>query len=494
MTALSGGVGPLPAGQQRAALVSEVAAALQHLRQGATAVVACSGGPDSTALTHLAAEARPDLNLVIVHVRHGLRSDREDVRLVRQHADWLGLPVEIVDVEVNQDGHGLEAAARDARYAALREVAANRDAAGILVGHTADDQAETVLLRLARGTGIDGLGAMEAVAGDLLRPMLRIRRVDVQRFVLLEGLPVADDPMNEDPKVRRSIVRHELLGVLERVAPDPVGALARLADLARDDRALLDQLAEAHHDSIRRIGPVRIIADAVLEELPLALARRVIRYAMADIVTNPPDAETVQRILALPSGSAVSLPGPIEVSAAAGWRAIAPRSLAPSPTTPLAVPGVAVWAAAGVTVQAITAQTDPWRNRTTAGELEGQVALSLPDAWSPPPPADDATHLPPGGRRERMVLTLPSGVGPFVVRHRKSGDRVTAAGGTRTLQDVFVDAGVPRAVREIWPVVATTDGRVVWVPGIVADEALLRDGRATPAAQLRLSVARAPTG
>ncbi|MEX0868614.1 MAG: tRNA lysidine(34) synthetase TilS, partial [Nitriliruptoraceae bacterium] len=357
-------------------------------------------------------------------------------------------------------------------------------AAAILAGHTPDDLAETVLLRLARGTGIDGLAAMDVVAGDLIRPLLHIRRADVQRFVLLEGLPTAGDPMNDDPAVRRVVVRHELLGVLERVADDPVGALARLADLARADAAVLDDIVARHRGQIRRVGPVRILPDGLLDDVPPAIARRLVRAAIADLVDTAPDAETVARVLALPAGSAISLPGPLEVTAAAGWRAIAPRSLPPSPMATLSIPGVAPWPAAAVTVQAITAETDPWRARPPA-EANGQVALALPEAWTPPPADDDVARRPPGARAERMVLALPADAGPLRVRHRKSGDRVVTGGGTRTLQDVFVDAGVPRPVREIWPVVTTTDGRIVWVPGIVADEAMLRAGRAPPAVQLR---------
>ena len=199
-------LGPLPAGQSRAALLDEVVRVLAGIPADAALVVACSGGPDSSALAHLVAEARPDVHLHLVHVRHGLRDDdRRDVEVVRTHAAWLDVPLAIVDVEVVPDGHGTEAAARDARYAALRTEAATSGAHAIAVGHTADDQAETVLFRLARGTGIDGLAAMDAVSGDLLRPLLRLRRDDVHRFVALEGLPHAEDPTNQDPAVRRAI-------------------------------------------------------------------------------------------------------------------------------------------------------------------------------------------------------------------------------------------------------------------------------------------------
>jgi tRNA(Ile)-lysidine synthase len=480
-------VGPLPLGQPRAALVAEVMRVLDHLDVGADVVVACSGGPDSTALAHLAAEARPDLVLRLAHVRHGLRDDAEDAEVVRLHGAWLGLPVTVLDVEVVSEGRGTEAAARDARYRALREVAAEHDAKAVLVGHTADDQAETVLLRLARGTGIDGLGAMEPVSGDLVRPLLRLRRQDVHRFVELEGLPCVEDPTNRDPQVRRSLVRHQVLPVLEQVAPDPVAALVRLARLARDDAAALDLAAAPGIREVRKVGPVRAVPDSVLslttDDAPrLALARRVVRAVLTCFTGEPPDAATVARVLALEPGSAASLPGPVEVTAAGGWRAFAPRTLPRSAEVPVIVPGTTSWAPAGASIVALTPEAD----RSVRQEPR-QVAFELPEAWVPPPPDPHPALLPPGARPEWLVLALGGDIGGLRVRHREPGDLVVTAGGTRSLQDVLVDAGVPRPVRELLPLVVAADGRVVWVPGFAADETVLRAGRRSPRSQLRLT-------
>lgn len=483
------GLGPLPAGQPRAALVAEVLRMLDHLDVGASVVTACSGGPDSTALAHLVAEARPDLELHLVHVRHGLRADDgEDAEVVRLHAGWLGVPVEVLDVEVVVDGRGTEAAAREVRYAALREAAADLDARAVLVGHTADDQAETVLLRLARGTGIDGLGAMAEVRGDLVRPLLRLRRTDIHRFVDLEGLPVVQDPTNRDPKVRRALVRHQLLPLLEEVAPDPVGALTRLAALARDDRAALDAAAASTLAQVCRIGPVRAIPDRVLASAEdrggVALARRVVRAVLTELVGDPPDASTVARALALEPGSAASLPGPVEVTAAGGWRAFAPRTLPRGAEQQVLIPGDTGWPCAEVVVRAITAGSDPVRP-----ERDAQGTLALPGIWTPPLHDPQPRSLPPGAGADRLVLALPEDLGPLRIRHREPGDAIATAGGTRTLQDVLVDAGVPRAVRELWPVIVAADGRAVWVPGYAADEQVLRAGRQRPQAQLRVIAA-----
>ncbi len=483
--------GPLPAGQGRSALIDEVVRVLRVVPSDAAVVLACSGGPDSTALAHLCAEARPDLALHLVHVRHGLRDDAADLEVVTTHARWLDLPLVVSDVEVEPDGRGLEAAARDARYEALRDAARTCGATTILVGHTADDQAETVLLRLARGTGIDGLSAMEQVRDDLIRPLLRLRRADVHRFVDLEGLPVAQDPTNHDPQVRRAIVRHELLPVLARVAPDPVGSLARLADLARADAAALDAAASGTLAEVVRVGPVRAIADRRLDRLgeglgASALARRVVRQVLAEFGSEPPDAATVSRVLALPDGSAASLPGPVEVTSAGGWRAFAPRRLPRSDATEVGPAGRTTWSPAGLDIERIGPDS-------SAGEGPRllQTALPLPGVWAPPPADRHRVVQPPGARPEWLVLALPADVGVLILRHRAPGDRIRTAGGTRNLQDVLVDAGVPRAVREIWPVVAGSDDRVVWSPGYAADDEVLRAGRLTPVTQLRV-VASSP--
>ena len=482
------GLGPLTVGQPRAALVAEVMAVLDHLDVGETVVVACSGGPDSTALAHLTAEARPDLDLHLVHVRHGLRDDdHEDAEVVRLHGGWLDLPVRVMDVEVVSSGQGTEAAAREARYAALRGVAREYRATAIALGHTAEDQAETVLFRLARGTGLDGLGAMEAIRDDLVRPLLRLRRDDIHRFVEMEGLPHVQDPTNRDPAIRRSIVRHRLLPLLQEVAPDPVGALVRIAALVRDDRAALDAAAKPGIEQVRTIGPVHTVPDRVLstdDAAGSALARRVVRAILTRFTGEPPDAVSVARVLSLEPGSAASLPGPVEVTAAGGWRAFAPRTLPRSPESPVRIPGETAWPCAGAVIRAVTPEVDG-----PSADRSGQVALDLPGIWAPAPADQEPGVLPPGAVAERLVLSLPEDVGGLRVRHREPGDEVATAGGTKSLQDVLVDAGVPRAVRELWPVVVADDGRVVWIPGYTADESVLRAGRRAPVAQLRLGSA-----
>jgi tRNA(Ile)-lysidine synthase len=456
--------GALDPGRSRDELVTEVARVLSSLPHGAAVVVACSGGPDSTALASLTADARPDLDLTLAYVAHGLRdpaADAAEAALVTQLAEWLGAGSVTLPVTVVRTGDGLEADARRARYAALGSELARRDAQVLLLGHHADDQAETLLLRLARGTGPDGLGGMAAVRGVRVRPLLRIRRIDLVRHCELEGLPSALDPMNRDLEVRRVRVREELLPALARLGPDPVGALSRLAALARDESAALELLATraARELGVRQVGAVHLVPSAGLRALPVGLARRLLRALL-----DAPRAGDVERVLCAPDGWRATLPGPRDVSVAGGWHVIAPVSATEDPSG--AAPPVRLAVRAGDGLSAAAARRAWWA--PTGWSI---VAAPLDDdGGAAQLPLVDAGRLAPGMRTERLTAELAQD-GPFLVRARRDGDRIRTPGGTRTLADVIAEAGVPRAVRELLPVVVrAADDTVLWVPGIVVDE------------------------
>jgi tRNA(Ile)-lysidine synthase len=470
--------GPLPPGRHRDDLLAAVGEDLADLADGAPVLVAVSGGPDSTALAYLVTEVRPDLAVTLVHVRHGLRDDAEDLAVVERHAGYLGVPLEVVSVEVAPAGRGLEAAARDARYAALRAVRDRSGAAAIVLGHTADDQAETVLMRAVRGTGVTGLAAMRRRRGDLWRPLLRLRREDLRRFVALEGHRVATDPTNEDRRLRRVLIRTEILPRLTPVGPDPVGALARLATLAAEDDDALERLATALLDRAAvRCGDVTAVRDDDLDRVPAAVRRRVWRRLLAQVAPGPPpSAAVVADLLDLAPGRRREV-GDVEVSAGGGWRAVAPRTLVRRGPATVAVPGRTAWDPAGVVVHARTPDTE------TDALPAGQIAFALSGAWTPQEPPRRALAPPPGGHAERCVLPLPAGVGGLHLRHRAPGDRIRTGGGTRRVADVLVDAGVPRAVRDRWPLLVVDD-RVLWVPGVEVDADVVAAGRADPAVQL----------
>ncbi|MHC5263058.1 tRNA lysidine(34) synthetase TilS [Streptomyces sp. UC4497] len=247
-----------------------------------TVLVACSGGADSMALASALAFEAPKLGIRAggITVDHGLQpgSDAraEDV-VLRLTALGLG-PVESVAVDVGRDG-GPEAAARDARYAALDAAAERHGAAAVLLGHTRDDQAETVLLGLARGSGIrslSGMAAMSGTGGRYRRPFLTLDRQTARKACLVQHLPVWDDPHNTDPAYTRSRLRHEGLPALEKaLGKGVVEALARTAQLSRDDADALDTWARDAAESVR--DAAGLLECAKLYALPPAVRRRILR-------------------------------------------------------------------------------------------------------------------------------------------------------------------------------------------------------------------------
>ena len=234
-----------------AAVRRAVTAAVADLSDDALVLVACSGGPDSLALAACAAFAVPRTGarrVGAVVVDHGLVAGSSDVAAwAADRCRALGLdPVLVVRVEVTGPG-GPEAAARAARYAALERVADETGAAAVLLGHTLDDQAETVLLGLARGSGARSLAGMPAVRGRLRRPLLDVRRADTLAVCAALGLDPWHDPTNaggpDDPL--RSRVRAHVLPVLEReLGPGVAAALARTATLLREDAVALEAAAD----------------------------------------------------------------------------------------------------------------------------------------------------------------------------------------------------------------------------------------------------------
>ncbi|TPX03350.1 tRNA lysidine(34) synthetase TilS [Schumannella luteola] len=248
-------------------------------------LVALSGGADSLALAAATAFEAPraGIRAGAVVVDHGLQpgSDAVAIRAAEQ-ARELGLePVVAVTVEVDGPG-GPEAAARDARYAALAEVARENDAAAVLLAHTLDDQAETVLLGLARGSGTASLQGMDAVSGILRRPLLGIRRETTRRACLDEGLEPWDDPHNADPAYARVRVRERVLPVLEaELGPGVAEALARTAELVREDaEAFQRQIDELIEDICEPAEAGIAVSATALAANPTALRNRVIRFVV----------------------------------------------------------------------------------------------------------------------------------------------------------------------------------------------------------------------
>jgi tRNA(Ile)-lysidine synthase len=276
--------GPDPA---VAAARRAVRAALADLPTGALVLVALSGGPDSLALAAATAFVAPraGLRAGAVVVDHGLQDGSDEVaRLAADVARQLGLdPVRVVPADVRDDGAGPEAAARTARYAALEAAATGEGAAAVLLGHTRDDQAETVLLGLARGSGARSLAGMARRRGLLRRPLLSLSRSTTQQVCVALGLAPWSDPHNADDRFTRSRLRSAVPVLEEVLGPGTAAALARSADLLRDDADALDLWADRVWPSVVSGGgdaTREVELDVVaLAEQPPALRRRLLRRA-----------------------------------------------------------------------------------------------------------------------------------------------------------------------------------------------------------------------
>lgn len=250
---------------------------------GTAATVGLSGGADSTALVVLAQAAGCVVDAV--HVHHGLRPTADDdADIAATTARQLDVRCRVVRVEID-DGPNLEARAR-----VIRRVALGRDA---MTGHTADDQAETLLLALLRGSGLAGLSA---IGPGWRHPILALRASETRTLCEQEGIAVAADPSNEDPRFRRNRVRHELLPLLDEIAARDVTVLLnRTADLLRADDAFLEELAAA-------VDPTDA---AALAAAPSVLGARAIRHWLS-IDGYPPDAAAIARVMSVAKGAAAA--------------------------------------------------------------------------------------------------------------------------------------------------------------------------------------------
>ncbi|MFI5179505.1 MAG: tRNA lysidine(34) synthetase TilS, partial [Vicinamibacterales bacterium] len=275
-------------------VVGRIAGVIKRARlvdAGDRVAVAVSGGPDSVALLWLLRRVSADLAFTIagvMHVHHGLRGADADAdeAVVRELAARLDLPCEVARVDVaalaRARRQSIEVAARDARYACFDEAAARWDATRVATGHTMDDQAETVLLRLLRGAGSRGVTGIRLRRGKFIRPLLECRRADLLQYLAAIGEPYREDASNRDRAIARNRIRHELVPVIERLAPGGVRALARFARLAGDDEAYLERAAiEAAEFSVLSSGAGVEVKRGVLAGLPPAIARRVVRLAVA---------------------------------------------------------------------------------------------------------------------------------------------------------------------------------------------------------------------
>ena len=410
------------------------------LAGGETVLVGVSGGADSVALLLTLVTLAPAwrLRLHALHVDHGLRpGSARDAEFVRELGARLRVPVDVATVRVGEGS--VEAAARAARHAALEAAADRVGAARIALGHTADDQAETVLMRLIEGTGMRGLAGIPSVRGRIIRPLIEARHGDAVVTLEAAALPWIEDPSNDDPKFFRNRVRHDLLPLLgSAYDPQIVSRLAAVARAARVNVDTLDRIAESELQRLA-IGDAAAVTlpRSALAALPAAVAAEVLRRA------------------AMRLGSRAPL-------RAWGHRGLR-RVLAPAPPRrPFRLGGVVV-EVSGDRIRVGSEVAVPLVSRTL--DIPGRVVL--PEIGR----AIDAAIVPAAGYMmsrdpARAAFDADALSSRLLVRARRRGDRFEAfGGGERRVKSLLIDAKVPRWERGRLPIVEA-DGEIVWVAGL----------------------------
>jgi tRNA(Ile)-lysidine synthase len=438
-------------------------------------LIALSGGPDSVALVHLLLDLQGEGDLVVAglaHFNHQLRGADADAdeAFCRALAASLGLPVEVgrddVRSAAREAGRSIEDTARELRYAFLEQAADRAAADAIAVAHSLDDQSETFLLRLVRGSGSRGLAAILPRAGRVIRPLLEIPRADLRRYASERGLAFRDDPSNRDLSIPRNRVRHELITYLEReFNPGISRVLAREAALARDDEEYLQhQAIELARTIVLATKGGQTEIDAVaLRSLHPALASRIARQALSSRApgrfVGSFHVESLLKLSGAPAGAAVDLPGQRAIRKGHAIVLGPPasrigRDRKPTPNSfriPLSIPGEVTLDNHGWAVSA--RRLDSMERGTGFGPARGpEVAIA----------ADP--------------LTL-----PLAIRSRRRGDRFRplGLGHRKKLQDFLVDRKIPREIRDSLPLVVDGEDRIVWVVG----ESVAEDFRVTEPAR-----------
>ena len=408
------------------------------LPRASRVAVAVSGGPDSVCLLHALVDLAPALGITlsVAHLNHQLRGAEsdEDEKFVRDLAATLNLPFHRAAAALPAN-ENLEQAARNARRAFFTQLPADR----IALGHTRDDQAETVLFRLLRGSGLRGLAGIHPVtASGYIRPLIDITRAEVLAFLRARAIPYREDSSNRDPRFARNRIRASLLPQLARDwNPRIAESLAHLAGLAHDEelwwQTHIDQIAPAI--LIPRAGGIEIQASH-LAQLPPAVARRLLRRAIAQVRGDLRRVEYthIERLLELarqPEGDGrLRLPG-LDIRRSFDWIRLA--SAAPRQdfaATPLAIPGIYA--------------------------VPPNTALHLELAPHPSMPPKDATLK----TAELSLRRLPP---VLELRGWKPGDHYRPEGQVRDqkIKEMFQMERVPSWLRSSWPIVSSGD-QIVW--------------------------------
>lgn len=416
------------------------------LPRGKTVLCAVSGGMDSMALLYVLLKLQDEMgcSLCAAHYNHKLRGEESDrdatfvSNYCKEHNISFVLGEGNVQQEAKVQGRGIEETARSMRYAFLEEAAKAENAVRIVTAHHADDNAETLLLHLVRGTGLRGLTGIPPVRGSIVRPLLATSRQDIVEYVRRNNLSFVEDSSNHDTRFARNRLRHEVLPILRDMNPNFIGSVTQTIRSLREDQVYLEARAlelfrEAHYAEDGMV----IKADC-LGMVPKALAVRVIQHMLEEIEAPAPSQIHLHGIIAIAQGSdpsaSLHLPGGILVQRVYGDILIAwdweHEPLEPLAETKLQLDGVTEIGSWQIGCRKLVCPSD-------------EVPLSL-----------------------KAYIDLQKVSEPIILRSRKAGDVLALPGRrSKTLKKLMIEEKIPRRVREQFPVLVDANG-VIAVAGL----------------------------
>ncbi|WP_051250563.1 tRNA lysidine(34) synthetase TilS [Paenibacillus harenae] len=438
--------------------------------EGARIVAAVSGGPDSMAMLHmLAALAREGkLTVIAAHVNHGFRmkESAHEMETVKAYAEKLGVPCEtiVLDmpsyiVETRLNG---QAASRERRYAFLHEIAERYGASRIALAHHADDQAETVLMRLLRGTGLTGLAGMLSKRREknveLIRPMLRMKKSDILRYCEEHHVPFCIDSSNKERYYFRNIIRLDILPYLSQYNPQLSQSLQRLAEVAGAEDDWMEKQTEALFAQHVTLSPDECAVSCIdFSALHVALQRRLIKLILSYLSTET-EKIAFEQIETMRLAASDYAPGTWRMDAGAGIRCLREYD-------------AMRWL----------------RLHTLEGSRDYEYEVARDQGSLTAEPSGWTFHFvqtAPGlsckpASRYEACFDASELTYPLIVRNRRPGDRIQVLGlnGSKKVQDMFVDEKIAPSERERYPLLFDASGRLLWIPGIRRSNHALTEAR-----------------
>ncbi|MNM58805.1 tRNA(Ile)-lysidine synthase [compost metagenome] len=427
-------------------------------------VVAVSGGPDSVALLHILYEiskdSEPGLQLVCAHVNHGLRGEESDreAEFVRKLAEGLDIPFELGFFDIRSymedTGKGLQLAARDKRYEFLHAVANRYSAASIALAHHANDQAETVMMRVLRGSGPSGLAGMRVKRRDkkveLIRPLLRIYKDELVLACDTLGIPYVIDSSNLLPKYARNAVRLDVLPFLGQYNEQLTDSLNRLAEVIGEEDDYMQREAEsAYTKLVVRQGGVQAFQITSFINLHPALQRRMIKLILNYLPLGTDEGDFV-KIEAIRKGAIQDSPTTWSIDLGGGLRCLREYD----------------------TIRFVPAQAESQIPHYTYVVEHFPAEVFIKDTGRTLRftrlDANPGLLKSEGRSNDEAVFDTEGLYFPLTVRSRLPGDimKVMGLNGSKKVKDIFIDEKIPPSLRSGIPIVTDANGQIIWIPGV----------------------------